>query len=170
MPAPKKSQQKSPRKSLTKAPSKFSKRPAGRFSARPAATVPAKKSHQPERAAAFHSLRQLLEEFAPLFQVTADTAERYSLSSRGLVWRGGPLFFAEVRAGKVYTSFHLMPLYVDPSLQAVSPELAKRKQGKTCFNFKKEPSPDLIEELRDLAHRGMEIYNEKFPGWDATPS
>ena len=153
MPAPKKS------------PRNLSKKPAPRGAAK-AAPNTVKKSNQPERAAAFDSLRAMLSEFAPLFQVTADTSERYSLSSRGLVWRGGPLFFAEVRTGKVYTSYHLMPLYVDPSLQAVSPDLAKRKQGKTCFNFKKDVPPELIEELRVLSQRGIEVYNEKFPGWE----
>ncbi len=80
------------------------------------------------------------------------------------------MFFAEVRLGKVYASYHLMALYIDTSLQAVSPELAKRKQGKTCFNFKKEVPPELLAELRDLTERGITAYNEKYPGWDATPT
>jgi hypothetical protein len=141
------------------------KKPAPRFTPKPAAK-PAKKSRQPERNAAFQSLRSVLQEFAERFTVTADTSERYSLSTRGHVWRGGPMFFAEVRAGKVYVSYHLMPLYVDTTLQAVSPELARRKQGKTCFNFKKDVPPEILAELRDLTQRGIACYTEQYPGWE----
>jgi hypothetical protein len=134
------------------------------------AKKPAKKpagiSRAPERAAAFQSLRNMLLEFAPLFIVTADTDKRYSLVTKGHVWRGGPMFFAEARAGKAYASLHLMALYIDPALEAVSPELAKRKQGKTCFNFKKQISPALLAELRELTQRGVDCYTEKYPGWE----
>ena len=35
-------------------------------------------------------------------------------------------------------TYHLMPLYFNPKLQAaVPPELRPRKQGKTCFNFQR---------------------------------
>jgi len=148
------------------------KKPLKKIAATPVAPIaaPQKKSNQPERQAAFHFLRQMLTEFAPLFQVTEDTPVRYSLHSRGMVWRGGPLFFGEVRVGKVYTSLHLMPLYVDTALQQVSPELAKRKQGKTCFNFKKQPTAGMLDELRAICVRGIEVYGEKFPGWQGEPA
>ena len=46
------------------------------------------------------------------------------------------LFFGAVKIGKRYVSFHLMPVYVHPDLlDGMSPELRKRMQGKSCFNF-----------------------------------
>ena len=48
-----------------------------------------------------------------------------------------PVWFGMVKLGKAYVSYHLMPLYTDAGLVAQIPAgLAKRKQGKTCFNFK----------------------------------
>ena len=38
--------------------------------------------------------------------------------------------------GKRYVSYHLFSLYLEPGqLDGLSPELRKRMQGKTCFNF-----------------------------------
>ena len=49
-----------------------------------------------------------------------------------------PMFFGMVRTGKAYVGYHLMALYMNPTLTAqVPPELKKRMQGKTCFNFTK---------------------------------
>jgi hypothetical protein len=45
-------------------------------------------------------------------------------------------FFAGLRVGKRYVSYYLMPVYALPDLVAnISPELRKRMQGKSCFNF-----------------------------------
>lgn len=64
-----------------------------------------------------------------------------------------PGWYGTVTIKKGYVAFHLMPLYTAPDLaSAISPALAKRKQGKTCFNFKKIDE-DLFEELSALAHR-----------------
>ena len=50
---------------------------------------------------------------------------------------GAPGWFGTVTTKKSYVASHLMPLYTDPALaDGVSPALAKRRQGKTCFNFK----------------------------------
>ena len=60
------------------------------------------------------------------------------------------LWFACTRVGKAYVSFHLMPIYMCPELLAlISPDLKKRMQGKTCFNFK-APDPELFAELAAL--------------------
>ncbi len=54
---------------------------------------------------------------------------------------------------KSYVAFHLMPLYVQPDLAIdISPELTRRRQGKTCFNFKKV-EPDLFDQLAVLTAR-----------------
>src|SRR5207302_7690545 len=52
----------------------------------------------------------------------------------------------------------LMPLYYNPNLQsAISPELAVRKQGKTCFNFKR-PDAMLFAQLDALTRQGREQW------------
>jgi hypothetical protein len=59
-------------------------------------------------------------------------------------------------------SYHLMPLYMNPTLQAmVSPELKKRMQGKACFNFKKEPEPALLKELAALTKAAVKDSKAK---------
>ena len=48
-----------------------------------------------------------------------------------------PRWFGTVTVKKSYVAYHLIPLYAAPELAAdLPPELAKRRQGKTCFNFK----------------------------------
>jgi len=61
-----------------------------------------------------------------------------------------PMWFGMVRQGRAYVSYHLLPLYMNPAMQAqVPPALAKRKQGKACFNFK-TAEPALLAELETL--------------------
>jgi hypothetical protein len=65
------------------------------------------------------------------------------------------LFFGAVKIGKRYVSFHLMPVYVHPALlQGISPELQKRMQGKSCFNFTR-PDDVLLGELETLTAAGF---------------
>jgi hypothetical protein len=68
------------------------------------------------------------------------------------------LFFGAVKIGKRCVSFHLMPVYVHPDLlEGISPELRKRMQGKSCFNF---TAPDyvLFVELGRLTRAGFDAY------------
>lgn len=66
---------------------------------------------------------------------------------------GAPGWFGTVTIKKSYVAYHLIPLYHDAELSgAVSERLAKRRQGKTCFNFKTIDSA-LFEELADLTRR-----------------
>jgi hypothetical protein len=61
-----------------------------------------------------------------------------------------PMWFGMVRQGKAYVSFHLLPLYMNPAMQAeVSATLEARKQGKACFNFR-TADPALFVELETL--------------------
>ena len=63
---------------------------------------------------------------------------------------GEPGWFGTVTIKKAYVAYHLMPLYTAPELaSAMSPELTRRRQGKTCFNFKK-PDSVLFEELERI--------------------
>jgi hypothetical protein len=72
------------------------------------------------------------------------------------------MWFGSVRLGKAYVSVHLMPLYMSQELCAtLSPELKKRMQGKTCFNFKTDPPPELVAELKSLADAGLKQSAER---------
>jgi hypothetical protein len=53
-------------------------------------------------------------------------------------------------------AYHLIPLYGRPELaEGLSPALTKRRQGKTCFNFKRS-DPALFAELDALTRRAAE--------------
>ena len=68
------------------------------------------------------------------------------------------MFFAAVRAGKNYVSYHLMPVYgCRDLLNVVSPELMKRMQGKACFNFT-AVDERLFGELARLTKAGYEKF------------
>ena len=72
------------------------------------------------------------------------------------------MYFGSVRLGKAYVSLHLMPLYMNPRLtKAISPELKKRMQGKTCFNFKTNPEPEITAELKRLTGEGFRQFLER---------
>jgi hypothetical protein len=65
----------------------------------------------------------------------------------------------QIRRG--YVSFHLMPVYVEPKLlSALSPELKKRMQGKSCFNFK-QIDRALFKELAALTEAGYVSYQQQ---------
>jgi hypothetical protein len=71
-----------------------------------------------------------------------------------------PAWFGAVQLKKNYVSFHLMPLYVSPSLrEQVPPELQKRMQGKSCFNFKKV-DPELFDALERLTAQCASAYGD----------
>jgi hypothetical protein len=54
-----------------------------------------------------------------------------------------------------------MPVYVRPALlAALSPELKKRMQGKSCFNFSAIDKP-LFKELSALTKAGFDSYKEQ---------
>jgi hypothetical protein len=72
------------------------------------------------------------------------------------------MYFGSVRLGKAYVSVHLMPLYMSPVLvKTISPALKKRMQGKTCFNFKTDPEPELIAALARLTDAAFEQWRER---------
>ena len=92
--------------------------------------------------------------------VTKDGPAGMALEIKGL--EGKPWgYVGGTRLGKSYVSFYLMPIYENPDLAAgISPALAKRRQGKACFNFAKVDEP-LLAELADLTARGIPGYQER---------
>ena len=104
-----------------------------------------------EFPAIFATLRSLMLEAAPGMVVTNDTPTNFTLKTPWIEARTKqPAWFGWIAIKKSYVAYHIMPLYVLAALNdAVPPSLEKRRQGKTCFNFKKA-DPALFEDLRAL--------------------
>ena len=85
----------------------------------------------------FARLRSIMLKEAPAMVATKDSAGSLELRTPAIDLRTGqPGWFGTVTIKKTYVAYHLMPLYERPQLaEAISPALAKRRQGKTCFNF-----------------------------------
>ena len=72
------------------------------------------------------------------------------------------MWFGAIQIRKGYVSYHLMPVYSHAALRdQVSPELGRRMQGKSCFNFKKS-DPALFDELERLTVEGARLYGQPF--------
>ena len=102
-------------------------------------------------------LREILMRNRGDLVVTKDGPAGVAIEIPGL--EGKPWgYVAGTRLGKSYVSYYLMPVYASPELAAsVSPALAKRKQGKACFNFTKVDEA-LLAELEDLTARGIPAH------------
>lgn len=108
--------------------------------------------------AVFQALRALLALHAGRLLVKTDTADTYYLDTAIIQPNKTPLFFGAVQIKKNYVSFHLFPVYVfSELLESISPELRKRMQGKSCFNFTAVDEP-LLEELGRLTDTGMRRF------------
>jgi hypothetical protein len=106
----------------------------------------------------FEALKPIFEEYAEKLGVQVDRPGQYYLESKSAIRKGQRLQFGGVKIGKAYVSFHLMPIYLNPKLQAsISPELKKRMQGKSCFNFT-QVEPGHIAELKKLTKAGFEEF------------
>jgi len=75
--------------------------------------------------------------------------------------KGREVWFGAARVGKRYVSYHLMPVYACPDLlEGISPELKKRMQGKSCFNFT-HVDEKLFKELEILTEQGYERFKQE---------
>jgi hypothetical protein len=109
----------------------------------------------------FEQLKSILQPYAKNLTVKTDTPDTYYLDGPySQKWKK-ELFFGSAQIKKNYVSFYLMPVYMYPELLTdISPELRKRMQGKSCFNFKKV-EPGLFEELKDLTRKGVEKFKQE---------
>ena len=72
------------------------------------------------------------------------------------------MWFGEVKIGKAYVSLHLLPIYMNPALQAaISPALKKRMQGLACFNFKNQPDAEQLADLDRLIQAALKDWAGK---------
>lgn len=106
----------------------------------------------------FRQLKALMAPYATHLNLIKDDTRTYHLDTFHIMKNKKPMFFGSVNIGKNYLSYHLMPVYVKPKLlDAISPPLKKRMQGKSCFNFKATDT-DLFSELATLTRAGYEFY------------
>jgi hypothetical protein len=106
----------------------------------------------------FDALKPLFEEYAGRLAIQVDEPGQYYLETKSGIRQGQRLQFGGVKIGKAYVSFHLMPIYMNPALQkSISPDLKKRMQGKSCFNFT-TLDPSHIAELKKLTKAGFEEF------------
>ena len=109
----------------------------------------------------FAQLKEILEAYSDKLNVVADTRDYYALETDHVMKNKHRLYFAGVRRGKAYVSFHLMPVYACPDItEKISPDLKKRMQGKSCFNFT-TPDEKLFNELRKLTKAGFARFTSK---------
>ena len=99
-------------------------------------------------------LRAILAAHANGLVTTKDGPGGMTLEVPGL--EGKPWgYVAGTRVGKRYVSYYLMPVYASPDLNAsMTPELRRRMQGKSCFNFT-TIDETLLAELEQLTARGI---------------
>ena len=100
---------------------------------------------------AFTRLRAMMLAAVPGVTVTRDEPGSLELRTPAIDPKTKQLgWFGTVTTKKTYVAVHLMPLYTQPELAAdLSPGLTKRRQGKTCFNFK-DVDDVLFDELNKL--------------------
>ena len=103
----------------------------------------------------------IFKPYAKKMVVVQDTLKCYYLDTRYIMKNKKPLCFGSVRMGKNYVSFYLMSAYASPDLlKGMSPELKKRMQGKSCFNFK-EIDERLFKELDQLTKAGAARFSDR---------
>ncbi len=106
----------------------------------------------------FAALKKILSPYEEHLKVLPYKPEFYALVTRLTVHKGKPAWFAAIRMGKSYVSYHFMPVYMNLAMQKrIPPELKKRMQGKACFNFS-EVDAALFKQLAELTAAGFEGY------------
>ncbi len=99
---------------------------------------------------AFAQLRDILLRHADDMIVQEPSPKKVCVVTKSIGLNKKPIWFGYINTGKSGVSFHLVPLYFNPKLQALVPkELVARKQGLTCFNFQR-PDPALFAQLEKL--------------------
>jgi|SRR5580698_5610143 hypothetical protein len=116
--------------------------------------------------AVFTALKGILAKRANKLRVKNDKPAQYTLLTKSPSpfpqHKGQPMWFGEVKIGKAYVSLHLLPIYMNPALQAaISPALKKRMQGLACFNFKNQPDAEQLADLDRLIQAALKDWAGK---------
>jgi hypothetical protein len=114
---------------------------------------------KPDFDAVHARLKTLMAKYAKGSLSAADAPGNFVLSGPPTeASQGKEVWFGAVQTKKNYVSYHLMPVYAFPELLAgISPELKKRMQGKSCFNFT-AVDDKLLKELAALTDKGHKAY------------
>jgi hypothetical protein len=116
--------------------------------------------HDARATALFDRLAAIFAPYRSTLIAKADEPGNLSLETPPSTAYPSGLFFGAVKNGKRYVSFHLMPVYVHPDLlDGMSPELRKRMQGKSCFNFTRQDDT-LFAELETLTAAGFARFQD----------
>ncbi len=109
----------------------------------------------PDLAPVHERLKQLFAPFRGRLTASKDGPDGLYLELPG--HEGNPWgYVGGTRLGKRYVSFYLMGVYGAPELlESMSPELRRRMQGKSCFNFT-SIDEGLFAELAGLTARSIE--------------
>lgn len=146
----------SARKPAAKSP--MARKPAAKRVTKSAAPrVPAPRSAAPAaagHAAAFAALCAILKRQSKGWLVPQEGPRGMQVFTKQ-EFGGKPFWLAGVRWGKSYISFLIISVYMFPDLlKNISPQLRKRMQGKSCFNFR-DADPVLMRELEALSKAGF---------------
>lgn len=108
----------------------------------------------------FKQLKSILYKYEKYLKLKTSDENNYCLDAGYYEKYKQDLFFGAVTIKKNYVSFHLMPVYVFPELlKGISPDLKKRMQGKSCFNFK-QVDQKLFKEVERLTKRGFDEFRK----------
>ena len=109
---------------------------------------------RPDLGPVYERLRAILAPYRERLSVASDGPTGMTLELPG--YEGTPWGFAAgARVGSRYVSFYLMGVYGAPELlESMSPELRRRMQGKSCFNFTRIDEP-LFAELAALTEKSI---------------
>lgn len=109
----------------------------------------------------FNTLKGVLKKYEKKLRINTDKKDNYSIVASYNEKHKADIYFGGVIINKNYVSYHLMPVYVNPELlKDISPELKKRMQGKSCFNFK-TIDKELLGEIKTLTKKGFEFYKKE---------
>ncbi len=108
----------------------------------------------------FQDLKSILVGYSDGLTLSKNEVDDFWLNTKYIMKNKKPIFFAAVQIKKNYVTYHLMPVYVFPELLLnISPELRRRMQGKSCFNFKLSDK-QLYNELAELTAAGYQRYKQ----------
>ncbi|WP_333607536.1 hypothetical protein [Arsukibacterium sp.] len=107
----------------------------------------------PDFASTFAALSKILRKHTTGFSVKTDEPGNFYIELATTTPKAKPQFFGAAQVKKSYVSYHLMPVYEDPTLlNEISDALRKKMQGKSCFNFTAEDT-ELFKELDALTKK-----------------
>ena len=106
----------------------------------------------------FKELHAILMPYADEMTLDLNESNKIYINTKFIMPNKKVMFFGAATIGKNFVSYHLMPVYCYPELlKDISPELKKRMQGKSCFNFK-VINTELFSELAQLTQSGYKKY------------